>query len=301
MGICDGRTVIITGAARGLGRAYALAFAAEGSNVVVNDIGTSLVGEGRDTSAADAVVTEIKAAGGRALANYEDITDWDAAKRIVDAAVAEFGDLHVVVNNAGIVRDRMFVSATPEEWDATMHVHLRGHFCLSRHAVDFWRARGKEGHKVDARILNTSSGAGLQGSIAQAAYSTAKGGIAALTLVQAAELGRYGITANALAPSARTRMTEQAFAEKMATEGEAFDVMDPANIAPTVVWLGSAESAHVTGCVFELEGGKIMLEDGWREGPFVDAGACWNPVDVGGAVDRLLADRVAPRKVWGTA
>jgi NAD(P)-dependent dehydrogenase (short-subunit alcohol dehydrogenase family) len=301
MGICDGRTVIITGAARGLGRAYALAFAAEGSNVVVNDIGTSLVGEGRDTSAADAVVTEIKAAGGRALANYEDITDWDAAKRIVDAAVAEFGDLHVVVNNAGIVRDRMFVSATPEEWDATMHVHLRGHFCLSRHAVDFWRARGKEGHKVDARILNTSSGAGLQGSIAQAAYSTAKGGIAALTLVQAAELGRYGITANALAPSARTRMTEQAFAEKMATEGEAFDVMDPANIAPTVVWLGSAASAHVTGCVFELEGGKIMLEDGWREGPFVDAGACWNPVDVGGAVDRLLADRVAPRKVWGTA
>jgi NAD(P)-dependent dehydrogenase (short-subunit alcohol dehydrogenase family) len=301
MGICDGRTVIITGAARGLGRAYALAFAAEGSNVVVNDIGTSLVGEGRDTSAADAVVTEIKAAGGRALANYEDVTDWDAAKRIVDAAVAEFGDLHVVVNNAGIVRDRMFVSATPEEWDATMHVHLRGHFCLSRHAVDFWRARGKEGHKVDARILNTSSGAGLQGSIAQAAYSTAKGGIAALTLVQAAELGRYGITANALAPSARTRMTEQAFAEKMATEGEAFDVMDPANIAPTVVWLGSAESAHVTGCVFELEGGKIMLEDGWREGPFVDAGACWNPVDVGGAVDRLLADRVAPRKVWGTA
>jgi NAD(P)-dependent dehydrogenase (short-subunit alcohol dehydrogenase family) len=301
MGICDGRTVIITGAARGLGRAYALAFAAEGSNVVVNDIGTSLVGEGRDTSAADAVVTEIKAAGGRALANYEDITNWDAAKRIVDAAVAEFGDLHVVVNNAGIVRDRMFVSATPEEWDATMHVHLRGHFCLSRHAVDFWRARGKEGRKVDARILNTSSGAGLQGSIAQAAYSTAKGGIAALTLVQAAELGRYGITANALAPSARTRMTEQAFAEKMATEGEAFDVMDPANIAPTVVWLGSAESAHVTGCVFELEGGKIMLEDGWREGPFVDAGACWNPVDVGGAVDRLLADRVAPRKVWGTA
>jgi NAD(P)-dependent dehydrogenase (short-subunit alcohol dehydrogenase family) len=301
MGICDGRTVIITGAARGLGRAYALAFAAEGSNVVVNDIGTSLVGEGRDTSAADAVVTEIKAAGGRALANYDDITDWDAAKRIVDAAVAEFGDLHVVVNNAGIVRDRMFVSATPEEWDATMHVHLRGHFCLSRHAVDFWRARGKEGRKVDARILNTSSGAGLQGSIAQAAYSTAKGGIAALTLVQAAELGRYGITANALAPSARTRMTEQAFAEKMATEGEAFDVMDPANIAPTVVWLGSAESAHVTGCVFELEGGKIMLEDGWREGPFVDAGACWNPVDVGGAVDRLLADRVAPRKVWGTA
>ncbi len=300
MGICESRTVIITGAARGLGRAYALAFAAEGANVVVNDIGTSLGGEGRDTSAADGVVEEIRAAGGKALANYEDITDWDAARRIVDAAVAEFGDLHVVVNNAGIVRDRMFVSATPEEWDATMHVHLRGHFCLSRHAVDYWRAKQKAGTNPDGRIINTSSGAGLQGSIAQAAYSTAKGGIAALTLVQAAELGRYGITANALAPSARTRMTEQAFAEKMATEGQSFDTMDPANIAPTVVWLGSAQSAHVTGCVFELEGGKIMLEDGWREGPVVDKGARWNPAELGPVVDRLLSERVAPRKVWGS-
>jgi NAD(P)-dependent dehydrogenase (short-subunit alcohol dehydrogenase family) len=301
MGICDQRTVIITGAARGLGRAYARAFAAEGAHVVVNDIGTSLGGEGRDTSAADAVVAEIMAAGGKAIANYEDITDWDAAKRIVNSAIAAFGDLHVVVNNAGIVRDRMFVSATPEEWDATMLVHLRGHFCLSRHAVDYWRTQIKAGNSVDARIINTSSGAGLQGSIAQSAYATAKGGIAALTLVQAAELARYGITANALAPSARTRMTEQAFADKMATEGQAFDAMDPANIAPTVVWLGSAQSAHVTGCVFELEGGKIMLEDGWREGPMVDSGAQWQPADVGQAVDTLLAARQAPRKVWGTA
>ncbi len=301
MGLCDNRTVIITGAAGGLGRAYALGFAAEGANVVVNDIGTSLGGEGRDTSAADAVVAEIIAAGGQAIANYEDITDWDAAKRIVDAAVAAFGDLHVVVNNAGIVRDRMFVSATTDEWDATMHVHLRGHFCLSRHAVDYWRAKQKAGGAPDARIINTSSGAGLQGSIAQAAYSTAKGGIAALTLVQAAELGRYGITANALAPSARTRMTEQAFADKMATQGATFDAMDPANVAPTVVWLGSSASADVTGCVFELEGGKIMLEQGWREGPFIDAGARWNPADVGAAVERLLAERVPPRKVWGTA
>jgi NAD(P)-dependent dehydrogenase (short-subunit alcohol dehydrogenase family) len=301
MGICQGRTVIITGAARGLGRAYALAFGAEGANVVVNDIGTSLHGEGRDTSAADAVVAEIKAAGGQAIANYEDVTDWGAAKRIVDAAIDTFGDLHVVVNNAGIVRDRMFVSATLDEWDATMHVHLRGHFCLSRHAVDYWRAKQKAGTNPDARIINTSSGAGLQGSIAQAAYSTAKGGIASLTLVQAAELARYGITANALAPSARTRMTEQAFADKMATEGQSFDVMDPANIAPTVVWLGSAESDHVTGCVFELEGGKIMLEDGWREGPMVDGNARWDPTDVGDAVGQLLAERVPPRKVWGTA
>lgn len=300
MGICEGRTVIITGAARGLGRAYALAFAAEGANVVVNDIGASLGGEGRDTSAADGVVEEIVQSGGKAVANYDDVTDWDAAKRIVETAVREFGDLHVVVNNAGIVRDRMFVSATLDEWDATMHVHLRGHFCVSRHAVDYWRAKAKAGEAPDARIINTTSGAGLQGSIAQAAYSTAKGGIATLTLVQAAELGRYGITANALAPAARTRMTEQAFAEKMATEGDAFDTMDPANVAPAVVWLGSAHSAKVTGCVFELEGGKIMLEDGWREGPFVDKGARWEPDDVGEAVDRLLAERVPPRKVWGT-
>ena len=301
MGICDNRTVIITGAARGLGRAYALGFAAQGANVVVNDIGTSLGGEGRDTSAADNVVAQIRAAGGNAVANYEDITDWDGAKRIVDAAITAFGDLHVVVNNAGIVRDRMFVSATLDEWDATMHVHLRGHFCVARHAVDYWRAKQKAGTNPDARIINTTSGAGLQGSIAQAAYSTAKGGIASLTLVQAAELGRYGITANALAPSARTRMTEQAFADKMATENDAFDVMDPANIAPTVIWLGSARSADVTGCIFELEGGKIMLEDGWREGPVVDSGQQWDPADVGDAVASLLQKRMAPRKVWGTA
>jgi NAD(P)-dependent dehydrogenase (short-subunit alcohol dehydrogenase family) len=300
MGICEGRTVIITGAARGLGRAYALGFAAEGANVVVNDIGTSLGGEGRDTSAADSVVEEIKAAGGEAIANYEDVTDWEAAKRIVDSALEAFGDLHVVVNNAGIVRDRMFVSATLEEWDATMHVHLRGHFCIARHAVNYWRAKQKDGGDPQARIINTTSGAGLQGSIAQAAYSTSKGGIASLTLVQAAELGRYGITANALAPSARTRMTEQAFADKMATEDDAFDVMDPANIAPAVVWLGSEQSADVTGCVFELEGGKIMLEDGWREGPMTDLGARWEPANVGDAVSDLLAKRQAPRKVWGT-
>lgn len=300
MGICDGRTVIITGAARGLGRSYALAFAAEGANVVVNDIGTSLAGEGRDTSAADGVVAEIKTAGGKAIANYEDITDWDAAKRIVDAAVEAFGDLHIVVNNAGIVRDRMFVSATPEEWDATMHVHLRGHFCVSRHAVDYWRAQQKAGHPVDGRIINTTSGAGLQGSIAQAAYSTAKGGIAALTLVQAAELGRYGITANALAPAARTRMTEGAFADKMAAVESGFDAQDPDNIAPTVVWLGSAQSKHVTGCVFELEGGRITIEDGWKLGPTVDQQAKWAPADVGAAVDKLLGERSEPRRVWGS-
>ncbi|WP_347270502.1 SDR family oxidoreductase [Rhizorhabdus histidinilytica] len=299
-GICQDRTVIITGAARGLGKSYALAFAREGANVVVNDIGTSLHGEGRDTSAADAVVEEIRAAGGKAVANYDDITDWDAAGRIVRTAIDSFGGLDVVVNNAGIVRDRMFVSATLEEWDATMHVHLRGHFCLSRHAVDYWRAQQKAGNPVDARIINTTSNAGLQGSIAQAAYSTAKGGIAALTLVQAAELGRYGITANALAPAARTRMTEGAFAEKMAKVESGFDAQDPDNIAPTVVWLGSTESRDVTGCVFELEGGRISIEDGWDLGPTIEQQARWNPAELGPVVAGLLAQRKAPRKVWGS-
>ncbi|QEH79668.1 SDR family oxidoreductase [Sphingomonas sp. C8-2] len=299
-GICQDRTVIITGAARGLGKSYALAFAREGANVVVNDIGTSLHGEGRDTSAADAVVEEIRAAGGKAVANYDDITDWDAAGRIVRTAIDSFGGLDVVVNNAGIVRDRMFVSATLEEWDATMHVHLRGHFCVSRHAVDYWRAQQKAGNLVDARIINTTSNAGLQGSIAQAAYSTAKGGIAALTLVQAAELGRYGITANALAPAARTRMTEGAFAEKMAKVESGFDAQDPDNIAPTVVWLGSTQSRDVTGCVFELEGGRISIEDGWDLGPTIEQQARWNPAELGPVVAGLLAQRKAPRKVWGS-
>ena len=299
-GMCQDRVVIITGAARGLGRAYALAFAREGAKVVVNDIGTSLAGEGRDTSAADAVVAEIVAAGGQAIANHEDITDWDAAGRVVEAAVAAFGDLHVVVNNAGIVRDRMFVSATPEEWDATMHVHLRGHFCVSRHAVDYWRGQQKAGSPVDARIINTTSGAGLQGSIAQAAYATAKGGIAALTLVQAAELGRYGITANALAPAARTRMTEGAFVDKMARVEQGFDRQDPDNVAPTVVWLGSELSKDVTGCVFELEGGRIMIAQGWGFGPTVDKDERWKPADVGAAVATLLRRREPPRKVWGS-
>jgi len=300
MGLCEGRTVIVTGAARGLGRAYALAFAAEGANVVVNDIGASLAGEGRDTSAADAVVAEINGAGsGRAIANYEDITDWDGAKRIVDAAVAAFGGLDVVVNNAGIVRDRMFVSATPDEWDATMHVHLRGHFCVSRHAVDYWRAQQKAGKPVDARIINTSSGAGLQGSVGQSAYSAAKGGIASLTLVQAAELRRYGITANGLAPNARTRMTETAFAEAMqAKEGE-FDIFAPENTAPLVAWLCSSASADVTGQIFELIGGKIRVCLGWNDGPEFDKGSRWHAAELGDRIKELVATRSAAKAVYG--
>ena len=299
-GLCAGRVVIVTGAGRGLGRSYALGFAREGARVVVNDLGTSLAGVGRDTATAQAVVDEIRAAGGEAVANGEDVSDWDGAGRIIATAIEHFGGLDVVVNNAGFVRDRMFVSATVEEWDATMKVHLRGHFCVARHAVDFWRGCAKQGKPVDGRIINTSSGAGLNGSIAQSAYAAAKGGIATLTLVQAAELQRYGITANALAPAARTRMTEQVFAERMKRPEAGFDAQDPDNIAPVVVWLGSAQSRAVTGCIFELEGGKIMIADGWRDGPQIDKQARWQPAEVAAAVARLLAERRTPKKVYGT-
>jgi NAD(P)-dependent dehydrogenase (short-subunit alcohol dehydrogenase family) len=299
-GMCEGRVVIVTGAGRGLGRSYALAFAREGAKVVVNDLGTSLGGEGREMAPAQKVVDEIRAFGGEAVANSDDVAEWDSAASIVKTAIDHFGGLDVVVNNAGFVRDRMFVSATIDEWDDTMKVHLRGHFCVSRHAVDHWRVRVKQGKTVDARIINTSSGAGLNGSIAQSAYSAAKGGIASLTLVQAAELKRYGITANALAPAARTRMTEQAFAEKMKKPESGFDAQDPDNVAPTVVWLGSAASKDVTGCVFELEGGSIKIADGWNDGPRIDKGARWEPAEVGPAVAKLLAQRRPPKKVYGT-
>jgi len=255
MGICDGRVVIVTGAGNGLGKAYALALAAEGAKVVVNDLGVGTHGEsGESKGAAQKVVDEIRAAGGKAVANTEDFADWDAGKRIVQTALDAFGDLHAVVNNAGFVRDRMFVSCTPEEWDAVLRVHFRGHFCTTRHAVDFWRTQQKSGKTVDARIVNTTSGAGLQGSVGQSAYSTAKGGIATLTLVQAAELGRYGITANALAPNARTRMTATGGFD-MNPKPDEFDVFAPENTAPLVVWLASADSRDVTGQVFELKGG----------------------------------------------
>ena len=298
-GICQGRVVVVTGAGRGLGRSYALAFAREGAKVVVNDLGTDPTGQGRDMAAAQSVVAEIRALGGEAVANADDVSEWDSAARIVATALDTFGGLDVVVNNAGFVRDRMFVNATLEEWDAVVKVHLRGHFCVSRHAVDYWRGRSKQGLPVDARIINTSSGAGLNGSLGQSAYSAAKGAIASLSLVQAAELRRYGITVNALAPAARTRMTEQVFAERMQKPASGFDREDPDNVAPAVVWLGSCESRQVTGCVFELEGGRIAIATGWNEGPAVDRGSRWEPREVGPAVLRLLAERAPPKPVYG--
>ncbi len=300
-GICQNRVVIVTGAGRGLGRAYALGLAREGAKVVVNDLGVGTHGDATDDTPAQQVVDEIKALGGDAVASCDDVADYEAGGRIVGAALGTFGDLHAVVNNAGFVRDRMFVSCTPEEWDAVLRVHLRGHFCVSRHAVDYWRSRQKAGHKVDARIVNTSSGAGLQGSLGQSAYSAAKAGIAALTLVQAAELARYGITANGLAPNARTRMTETAFAEAMKPQPGAFDIFAPENTAPLVAWLCSERSAAVTGQIFELLGGMIRVCLGWTDGPEFDKGARWEADEIGAKIDELLARRPPAKAVYGAA
>ncbi len=291
MAICKDRVVIITGAGGGLGKAYALAFAAEGAKVLVNDI---------NREAAQAVVAEIHAQGGAAVADSHDITRYDDAALIVRQAIESFGGLHVVVNNAGICRDRMFASLTEADWDAVMSVHLKGHFCIASHAAQYWREQAKGGAQVKARIINTSSGAGLQGSIGQSNYAAAKAGIAALTLVQAAELGRYGITANALAPAARTGMTEQVFAEVMKQPEEGFDYFAPENVAPLLVWLGSEASQAVSGRMFEVEGGKLSIADGWRKGPELDKGGRWLAAEVGAAVEQLVAEAVPAQKVYGS-
>lgn len=304
MGLLDGRVVIVTGAGGGIGRAHALAFAAEGARVVVNDIGVGLDGSpAGGGSAAQDVVDEIAAAGGEAVTSGANVADWQQAEGLIQTAIDSFGGLDVLVNNAGIVRDRMFANTSEDEFDAVIAVHLKGHFATMRHAAAYWRGLIKEGNaspdSLNARIINTSSGAGLQGSVGQANYSAAKAGIAAMTLVAAAEMGRYGITVNAIAPSARTRMTETVFAEMMATQDAEFDAMAPENISPLVVWLGSAESRDVTGKMFEVEGGTIRVAEGWAHGPQVDKGARWDPAELGPVVSDLLGKARPPVPVFG--
>ncbi|WP_329223786.1 SDR family oxidoreductase [Streptomyces sp. NBC_01485] len=298
-GICDGRVVVVTGAGRGLGRAHALAFAAEGACVVVNDLGVGPDGTSDAESPAARVAEEIRAAGGDAVAHGGDIATPGGAASLVTTALETYGRLDTLVNNAGFLRDRMLVNLDEDDWDAVLRVHLKGHFLTLRHAAAHWRAEAKAGRTPVARIVNTSSGAGLLGSVGQGNYSAAKAGIVALTLVAAAELARYGVQVNALAPAARTRMTERAFAETMAAPDTGFDAMAPENVSPLVVWLGSARSEGVTGRVFEAEAGRITVMEGWRPGPTADKGARWNPAEAGEAVRKLLAGSEPPGPVYG--
>jgi NAD(P)-dependent dehydrogenase (short-subunit alcohol dehydrogenase family) len=273
--------------------------------VLVNDPGVGLRGEAEPDAApgspADDVAAAILGAGGVAIADHSSVTSWDACGALVARAVDEFGRLDVVVNNAGILRDRMIVSTTEEEWDAVIKVTLKGHFAPMRHAAAYWRELAKTGETVDARIVNTSSGAGLMGSVGQGNYGAAKAGIAALTVIAAVELARYNVNVNAIAPSARTRLTEGVFNDMMAEVAEGFDAMAPENISPLVVWLGSADSKDVTGRVFEVEGGKISVADGWQHGEPIDKGDRWEPAEVGGAVRKLLAKAPAPAPVYGVS
>ncbi|MGA5133736.1 SDR family oxidoreductase [Streptomyces olivoreticuli] len=298
-GICAGRVAVVTGAGRGLGRAHALALAAEGARVVVNDLGVGRGGEGGSADPARHVADEITALGGEAVAHHGDIATDEGAASLVATALDTYGRLDALVNNAGFLRDRMLVNLGEDEWDAVVRVHLKGHFLPLRHAAAHWRAETKSGRRPQARVVNTTSGAGLLGSVGQANYAAAKAGIVALTLVAAAELARYGVQANAVAPAARTRMTEGVFAESMAAPAAGFDAMAPANVSPLVVWLASPASVGVTGRVFEAEGGRITVMKGWRPGPTADKGAPWSPGEVGETVRALLADASPPGPVYG--
>ncbi|MFD8210216.1 SDR family oxidoreductase [Streptomyces sp. NPDC059695] len=300
-GLCNGRVVIVTGAGRGLGRAHALAFAAEGAKLVVNDLGVGLDGTGGGAGPAQQVVDEITAAGGEAVAHGGDIATTDGAASLVATALDAFGRLDTLVNNAGFLRDRMLVNLAEDDWDAVMRVHLKGHFLPLKHAAAHWRTEAKAGRQPVARVINTSSGAGLLGSVGQGNYAAAKAGIVGLTLVASAEMGRYGVQVNAIAPAARTRMTEQTFAETMAApSGAAFDAMAPENVSPLVVWLGSAASAGVTGRVFEAEAGRITVMEGWRPGPTADKGGRWTPAEAGETTLKLLSASEPPHPVYGT-
>ncbi len=291
-GLLEGRVAIVTGAGRGIGRAHALELAAHGAAVVVNDYGVSLSGEGTGESPADEVVAAITSAGGRAVANGADVADFEQAAAMVQQAIDTFGGLDILVNNAGFVRDRMLVNTSEEEWDAVIRVHLKGHFAPLRHAGAYWRAEAKDGRQRAARVINTSSGAGLQGSVGQATYSAAKAGIAGLTLVAAQELGRYGVTVNAIAPVAKTRMTEGAF--------DTSAMALPEDNSPIVAWLASEEAGDVTGRVIEVDGSTITVETGWAHGPARDAGRRWVATEVGPALRELLAEAPTSEPVYGS-
>jgi NAD(P)-dependent dehydrogenase (short-subunit alcohol dehydrogenase family) len=282
MGALDGRVAIVTGAGRGIGREHALLFASEGARVVVNDFGGAIDGSGAD-SPAEQVVEEIRASGGEAIANSENVADWEGGKRLVEAAIGTFGDLHVLVNNAGILRDRVLVNMTEDEWDSVVNVHMKGHFVPTRHAAAWWREQAKQGREVSASVVNTSSTSGLLGNPGQANYGAAKAGIAAFTVICAQELSRYGIRVNAIAPAARTRMTESTpgLSEIVGAPKDetAFDVWDPANVSPLVAYLAT-ESCPLTGKVYFIQGGRVRLFQPWTMTDGLEAPGRWTVEDL---------------------
>jgi len=288
VGALDGRVAIITGAGRGLGREHALLFAKEGAKVVVNDLGGDMHGEGGDPSAAMEVVAEIEAMGGEAVVNGENVADWAGAERLVRQAVDTFGDLHVLVNNAGILRDRVIVNMTEAEWDAVVAVHLKGHFCPTRHAAAYWRERTKAGAEVKASIVHTTSTSGLFANPGQANYGAAKSGIATFSQICAKELARYGVRSNAIAPAARTRLTEATpgLGDVVKPPEEGFDVWDPANVSPFVAYLATADCPF-TGETFFVQGGKVQRVRSWEFGETIEKGDRWTVSELAARASEL--------------
>ncbi len=291
MGLLDGRVAIITGAGRGIGREHALLFAAEGAKVVVNDLGGNLDGSSSEGTPAEQVVAEIKAMGGEAVANHDDITDWEGGQRLINTAIETFGDLHVLVNNAGILRDRVLVNLSEDDWDSVIKVHLKGHFVPTRHAAAYWREQAKQGKQVKACIINTSSTSGLIGNVGQSNYGAAKSGIASFTVIIAEELGRYGVRANAIAPAARTRMTEStpglSDVVKAPTDEATFDAWDPANISPLVAAL-AVEDCPATGEVFFVQGGTVRRFQNWTMKETLEKNERWTVADLSAELPKLL-------------
>src|SRR4051812_29231357 len=290
----SGKVAVVTGAGRGIGREHALALARAGAKIVVNDLGASLAGEGADEGPAHEVVREIESLGGEAVANGENVADFPGAKGMLEQAIERFGRLDILVNNAGILRDRMLVNMDEHEWDAVIDVHLKGHFAPTRHAAAHWRERSKAGEDVRARVINTSSPSGVFGNVGQANYGAAKAGIVGFTLIAAQELQRYGVTVNALAPNARTRMTEAAFGELPAPE-DGFDPAEPGNNSPILVALCADEAQDITGQVFFVFGGVVNMLSGWQAGELFSAGdARWDPDALLQELRERLPDGAAP-------
>jgi NAD(P)-dependent dehydrogenase (short-subunit alcohol dehydrogenase family) len=290
----DGKVAIVTGAGRGIGREHALALAEAGASVVVNDLGGSLSGEGTDASPAQSVVNEIVAAGGEAVASYDDVSDFAAAEHMIGRAVERYGRLDILVNNAGILRDRMLVNMTEDEWDAVIAVHLKGHFAPTRHAAAYWRERSKAGEEVRGRVINTSSPSGVFGNVGQANYGAAKAAIAGFTVIAAQELQRYGVTVNCIAPNARTRMTEETFGDLPPPEEGQFDPLDPGNMSPLVVALSADDAQEITGQCFFVWGGSVNVLRPWEAGELLSSDEKWEADDLLAQLKERFPDGAAP-------